>query len=163
MPKLVRSSLIAGAVVAVSVALAACSGGGNGADNGGSSNTQALKSAQVPSPSPTPVSLDGKWKQTNSKSTDSWQAATISGNTIEIDWTTDKGDTSSLYWAGSVAPPATPGDTFTWTSNKDTSKTAHALLASSDATKVFTYDHGVISYSASILGTTTTVKLAPEK
>jgi hypothetical protein len=164
MPNLVRSSLIAGVVVAVGMALAACSGGGSGAsDNGGSSNTQASKTAQAAPPSPTPVSLDGKWKQTNSKSTDSWQAATISGSTIEINWITDKGDTRSLYWVGSVAPPATPGDTFTWTSDKDTSKTAHALLASSDATKVFTYDHGVISYSASILGTTTTVKLAPEK
>lgn len=124
---------------------------------------QASKTTQAPTPSPTPVSLDGNWKQTNSKQTDSCQAATISGSTIEIDWITDKGDTSSLYWVGSVAPPATGGDTFAWTSNKDTSKTAHALLASSDATKVFTYDHGVISYSVSALGTTTTVKLAPEK
>ena len=37
--------------------------------------------------------LTGEWKQKNSKSDDSYQAATISGDTIEIYWVSDNGDT----------------------------------------------------------------------
>ena len=34
-----------------------------------------------------------------------------------------------------------------------------ALLASGDETKTFTYENGILSYEASALGTTTTVKM----
>lgn len=114
------------------------------------------------SPSTDPVSLDGEWKQTNSGSTDSWQAATITGDTIEIDWVAGNGDTRSIYWVGDVAVPADAGRTFTWSSTRDQEKTDSALLASTADTKDFTYDNGEISYSASILGTTSTIRLERE-
>ncbi|AYG04732.1 hypothetical protein D7I44_15155 [Gryllotalpicola protaetiae] len=151
-------------MLAFSIGLAGCTADSRDADTG-NQESGASKAAQspTPTPTPTPISLDGTWKQTNSNASDAWQAATISGNTIEIDWITDNGATNSLYWAGSVTQPTTGGDTFTWTSNNDTSRTENALLASSDPTKDFTYDHGVISYSVSALGTTTTVKIARDK
>lgn len=106
-----------------------------------------------------PASLAGTWKQSNSHSSSDYQEAKISGHNIEIDWVTDNGDTKSLYWAGSYTLPTAAGD-FSWVSKNDTAKTANALLASSDATKKFIYSAGVISYSVSAVGTTSTVKLA---
>lgn len=165
MSKLLHGSLIACAALALSVSITGCSAAVHGSPSDTRTPPEATNSkpVQTPSPTPTPVSLDGKWKQTNSKSADAWQAATITGNTIEVDWVSDNGDTTSLYWAGSVTPPTTATAAFTWTSNNDTAKTETAMLASSAPTKVFTYDHGVISYPVSALGTTTTVSLEPEK
>ena len=107
--------------------------------------------------------LTGEWKQSNSKSEDSYQAATISGNTIEIYWVSDKGDTKSLYWAGSFIAPTTSDEPYIWNSENDHSKTERAMLASTDDTKTITYQKGVLSYKASIMGTTTTVKLEKQK
>lgn len=111
---------------------------------------------------PKPANLVGDWKQNNSKSTDSYQSATITANTIAVYWVSDGGSTKSLYWAGTFTAPTAAGS-YSWTSKNDTSQTSSALLASSDPTKTFTYADGVISYSVSALGTTTTVKLAPAK
>lgn len=50
---------------------------------------------------PEPVSLDGEWKQNiSSDPENSWHAATVAGNTMEIYWVADADDTNSLYWAG---------------------------------------------------------------
>lgn len=103
--------------------------------------------------------LTGTWKQTNSGSEGSYQEATISGDTIEIYWVSDGGDTKSLYWAGTYEAPSEPVDSYSWDSVNDKSKTDGALLASGDDTKTITFEDGVLSYSASALGTTTTVKL----
>jgi len=121
-----------------------CSGNGN--------NT----SKQIPD-------LTGEWKQANSKSDDSYQAATISSNTIEIYWVSDNGDTKSLYWAGSLVAPTTSDEPYIWDSENDHSKTDSAMLASGDDTKTMTYQNGVLSYEASALGTTTTVKLEKQE
>ena len=107
--------------------------------------------------------MTGEWKQSNSKSDDSYQAATISGDTIEIYWVSDNGDTKSLYWAGSFIAPTTADEPYIWNSENDHSKTASAMLASPDDTKTITYQNGVLSYNASALGSTTTVKLGKQK
>lgn len=109
-----------------------------------------------------PVDLSGEWIQSNSKSDESWQEATISGDEIEINWISDNGDTKSLYWAGTYKAPTEPGDSYSWTSKNDSTKTDLALLASTDKTKEFKYENGVISYEVSALGTTTIVKLEPK-
>lgn len=107
--------------------------------------------------------LMGNWKQTNSKSDSSYQVATISGDTIEIYWVSDNGDTKSLYWAGTFVAPAVADEPYKWDSKNDHSKTENAMLASSDDTKTVTYQNGVLSYEASAMGTTTTVKLEKQK
>lgn len=107
--------------------------------------------------------LTGEWKQSNSKSDDSYQAATISGDTIEIYWVSDNGDTKSLYWTGSFLAPTTADEPYIWDSENDHNKTDSAMLASTDDTKTMTYQNGVLSYEASALGTTTTVKLEKQK
>src|SRR3712207_2465018 len=107
--------------------------------------------------------LTGEWKQENSQSDDSYQAAKISGDKITIYWVTDKGDTKSLYWAGSFVAPKTADESYSWTSKNDHSKTKDALLASKDDTKTIKYQNGVLSYEASAMGTTTTVKLKKQQ
>jgi hypothetical protein len=79
----------------------------------------------------------------------------ITGTTIEITWHNTDGSTA-LYWAGSVIPPTAPGDSYSWDSANDTSKTGSALLASSDPTKHFDYKNGKLSYQVSALGVTKT-------
>lgn len=107
--------------------------------------------------------LTGEWKQKNNKSDDSYQAATISGDTIEIYWVSDNGDTKSLYWAGSFEAPTTADEPYSWTSKNDHSKTEGAMLASNDDTKDMKYEDGILSYEASAMGTTATIKLEKQK
>ena len=83
--------------------------------------------------------LVGEWKQSNSDSEDSYQAATITADTIEIFWVSDNGDTKSLYWAGNFTAPTSTDEPYTWDSVNDRSKTDMALLASTADTKTFKY------------------------
>lgn len=106
-----------------------------------------------------PPDLTGTWKQSNSETEDAYQEAVISGDTIEIYWVSNGGDTKALYWAGSYAAPVDATEPYSWDSKNDTEKTATALMASSDDTKTITYEKQELSYSVSALGMTTKVRL----
>lgn len=123
-----------------------------GCTSGGSNPTNQTDKSELPN-------LSGEWKQSNSNSDESWHGATISENTIEIYWVSNNGDTKSLYWSGTFVAPETTDEPYTWVSENDKEKTGAAILASGDDTKTFTYEDGQISYSASAMGTTTTVRL----
>lgn len=129
----------------------------------GKGDNTAASSTESKTPKKQIPDLTGKWKQSNSKSDDTYQAATISSNTIEIYWVSDNGDTKSLYWSGSFVAPTTANEPYKWASKNNHSKTESAMLASSDDTKTMTYQSGVLSYEASAMGTTTTVKLKNQK
>lgn len=150
MKKKILTAMIAAAILAM---LTAC-GGTASTDNGSAENTASQKAEEKQ-----PADLTGDWKQVNSSSDDSYQQATISGDTIEIYWVSDNGDTKSLYWAGSFEAPTTADEPYSWESKNDHDKTDSALMASSDDTKKFTYEKNQISYEASALGTTTTIRL----
>ena len=107
----------------------------------------------------TPPDLTGEWKQVNSNSDDTYHAATIQDGTIEINWVMEADDTKALYWAGTYIAPETADEPYTWDSENDKEKTGSALLASGDDTKTFTYQNGQLSYDASMMGITQTVKL----
>lgn len=149
MKKLIMISLCLVMLTALSIG---CSSKKTGSSSGG--NTTEEK--KIPD-------LTGEWKQENSKSDASYQLATITGDTITIDWVGDNGDTKSLYWAGSFVAPTTSDEPYSWDSKNDHSKTEGALLASSDDTKTITYENGVLSYEVSAMGTTTVVKLKKQK
>lgn len=138
-----RTSLLFLLLVCMVLSLCACGDGGKTESTDPSS----------------PPDLTGEWAQTNSSSSDNYQAATITADTIEIYWVSDGGDTKSLYWAGTFTAPETADEPYSWTSENDHEQTDMALLASGDDTKEFTYEDGQISYSASALGTTTTIRL----
>ena len=112
---------------------------------------------------PTPPDLTGEWKQTNSSSEDAWQSAEIAGDTIEVYWVSDNGETKALYWAGTYTAPTTADEPYTWQSQNDKDKTGTALLASGDDEKMFSSAEGVLSYEVSAMGVTQTVKLEKEQ
>lgn len=152
MKKKILTAMIAAALLAM---LTACGGtASTSTDNGSAQNTASQKAEDKQ-----PADLTGDWKQVNSSSDDSYQQATISGDTIEIYWVSDNGDSKSLYWAGSFEAPTTADEPYSWESKNDHDKTDSALMASSDDTKKFTYEKNQISYEASALGTTTTIRL----
>lgn len=103
--------------------------------------------------------LVGAWMQSNSASEDSFQQATITADTITVEWVADGGDTTSIYWVGTFEAPADATEPYTWTSQRDAEATDSALLASTDDTKEFTFEGDTISYKVSALGTTTKVEL----
>ncbi|KAA9083751.1 hypothetical protein [Microbacterium radiodurans] len=103
--------------------------------------------------------MTGPWQQTNSNSPDSYQRAVITENTISIDWVSDAEAMTAVYWVGTYVPPSEPGDAYTWDSQNDTTQTENALMASSDATKTFTYQDGVLSYELTAVGVTMTVQM----
>ena len=124
-------------------------------------------SSSAPSEEVTPEAaaapdLAGTWKQTNSGSDDAFQAAVITADTITINWVSDGGDTESIYWVGTFTPPTDDAPPYTWTSTRDAAATDSAMLASTDDSKDFTFEDGEVSYKASAMGTTTTVRLARE-
>lgn len=136
-------------LMAAVLALSICACGSALANNGGE---------QTKDPA-SPPDLTGEWKQVNSNSEDTWQAATISGSEIIINWVTDNGDTKSLYWAGTFVAPTTPDEPYSWDSQNDKEQTSLALLASGDGTKTFTYANGQLSYEASALSSTMTIRM----
>jgi len=109
-----------------------------------------------------PLDLTGEWKQTNSKSEDSYQAATISGDVIEINWVNEADSGTAIYWVGTYVAPTEDVTEYTWDSANDTSKTENALLASSDPTKTFTFKDGVLSYELTAMGVTMTVEMSKQ-
>ena len=135
--------------------LSAC-GGSTTADAPAKSDGTSKTETNKEEPKPQPADLTGTWKQTNSNDPSSYMEATISGDTIEVNWIGT--DTKSLYWKGTYQAPAAAGD-WKWTSQGDTETMASALLASQDATKDFTYSEADgVSWETTALGTTITVK-----
>lgn len=143
--------LIAPIAFAAALALTGC-GGADTTTTGAADSNATEEIPQAPD-------LAGVWTQSNSASEDSYQQATIAADTITIDWVTDGGDTTSIYWVGTFEAPTDASEPHTWTSERDAAATDSALLASTDDTKEFTYEDDAISYKVSALGTTTTVDL----
>lgn len=109
-----------------------------------------------------PVDLAGMWKMTNGNqdAAASMEAKIADGN-IEIVWVID-GEASGwdewLYWSGSYIAPTEPGDSYTWISEAD-GKAASALLGSSDETKDFRYENGVLRFDVTFEGETITAEM----
>jgi uncharacterized lipoprotein NlpE involved in copper resistance len=128
---------------------------------GAASNTQAgtTDSKAAEETPKMAADLTGEWKQSNPNSEKSYQQATITADKVTVEWVTDGGNSTSIYWVGTYAAPTSASEPYTWTSQRDVEATQSALLASSDDTKEFTFKDETISYKVSALGTTTTVNL----
>jgi hypothetical protein len=110
-----------------------------------------------------PTSLTGDWTQVGANK-NGWFVASISGETIQVNL--EGRDSSSIFWMGSF-------DTSRHTVGKykvvsipdpDARKVLDgSLMATTEATKTFTYDHGVISFEFSALGSSTIVHLKQTK
>jgi len=155
---------LASVALVAALGLTGCSGSGspdssNADSNAGSSSAPSAEATPEAAAAP---DLAGTWKQTNSGSDDAYQAAVITGDTITVNWVSDGGDTESVYWVGTFTPPTDDASPYTWTSTRDAAATDSAMLASTDDSKDFTFEEGEVSYKASAMGTTTTVRLEKE-
>lgn len=127
-----------------------------GSESAGSTDNTEKESAAEEAPEE-PTDLTGTWKSEDNEG--SWMEASITADTIEINWISDDGKTKSIYWIGTYQAPDEAVDEYSWTSERDKEKTDTALLASTDDTKDFTYKDDIISYEVSAMGTTTTMEL----
>lgn len=145
-------------VLIVTLLLTGCASGAAVPGTGeNASNPPAVK---TPEPEPVvPLDLNGAWKQTNSKSADSYQSATIAGELITVNWVNETDSTTALYWVGTAATPTDDVDEYSWTSSGDVAQMESALLASGDDTKDFTYADGKLMYELTALGVTMTVEM----
>lgn len=142
---------VAPVALAIALALTGCVG-----TDATPTSAPSSKATEEPTQAP---DLSGTWKQSNSDNEDSYQQATITADTIAIDWVTDGGDTTSIYWVGTFAAPIDAAEPYTWTSQRDAAATDSALLASTSDTKDFTFEGDTISYQVSAFGSTTTVEM----
>lgn len=152
-----RTSFTLAFAVSAAIVLTGCSTTPDAAPH--TSGPQTSTSAESTKEAPKAPDLTGTWKQSNSHSEDSYQEAEISGDVISINWVGDSGETKSIYWIGTYAAPTGAMTPYKWTSTRDQTATQSALLASQDATKDFTFQDDTISYTASLMGTTATIKL----
>lgn len=145
----------------MALSLSAC-GGSDSSNNSSKSETTQEKPTEKEEKAKAPVDLSGKWKSEDNDG--SWMEAEITENTISVNWISDNGDTSSVYWVGTYEAPTEYTEEYTWTSTRDQEATDGAVLASTDDTKDFTYsdaDHQ-LTYQVSAAGTTTKMKLTKE-
>jgi hypothetical protein len=113
-------------------------------------------SANISEPLRIPVQLVGTWTGETSGIT---MTASITVGHIQIDLKTNNG-MDGVYWIGTFDTTNHMTTSFTVTSQGDTSAMSSDLLASLDATKVFTYKDGDLSYHFSMVGVGTTFHLA---
>ncbi len=125
-----------------------------GCGNTVTNQTNAIESQEIKAD----TNLSGIWRSENNNG--NYHEATITENSIIINWVSDDGKTKSLYWAGTYTPPNEYVTEYSWVSNNDHDKTDSAMLASTDDTKEFLFKNGIISYSTSAMGTTTTMELS---
>lgn len=144
--------LIAPIALASVLALTGC--GGASTAPAGASDSKAAEAAPKKA-----ADLTGAWKQSNPNNEKSYQQATIAADTMTVEWVSDGGSTTSIYWVGTFKAPTDATEPYAWTSQRDVEATKSAMLASGDDTKEFTYKDDTISYKVSALGTTTTVNL----
>ena len=87
--------------------LTACGGSNAASDAPAKSDGTSKTETNKEEPKPQLDDLTGTWKQTNSNDPNSYMEATISGDTIEVNWIGT--DTKSLYWKGTYQAPTKAG------------------------------------------------------
>ena len=103
-----------------------------------------------------PADLSGTWK--SEVNDGSWMEASITSDTISIDWV-DTDNSRAVYWIGTYEAPTEYVEEYSWTSQRDKEKTDVELLASTDDTKIFTYSNGELRYELSMMNVTKEVTL----
>lgn len=152
-----RKSIIALMFLSISFSLVACSSNKSGDESAVETPAETNSATKETDSVEEPTDLTGVWVSEENEG--SYQEAIIDSSTISINWISDGGNTSSVYWVGSYEAPSESVNEYSWISERNKEQTDSALLASSDDTKTFSYKDGVISYEVSALGTTTTLEL----
>lgn len=107
-----------------------------------------------------PVSLIGEWHQVNSNPS-GWMTASISGESIQVNL---RGrDSSSIFWLGTFDTHKRSTSKYKIVSLGDQDAMKWQITASTESKKTFTYDHGVLSFEFSALGSSTTIHMTKTK
>ena len=152
-----RKHPIAAIAVLTALTLTGCSGQATSSSNAASTTSSSIAPGEpATAPEPKPADLTGEWGQEGAS--ESSMSATITADTISIDWVNSKENTTAVYWVGTYQAPSEPGD-FTWTSTRNEEATNSALLASTDPTKEFSFAGDKVSYKVTMMGVTKTISL----
>lgn len=119
--------------------------------------------SQGASASKNPTSLIGDWHQVGANK-DGWFTASISGESIQVNL--EGRDSSSIFWMGSFDSSHAAVGKFKVVSIPDAdarNTMRYSLMASTAKTTTFTYDHGLISFKFSALGSSTIIHLQQTK
>lgn len=108
-----------------------------------------------------PSSLIGEWYQVNTDDSGMYAKASVTPGSIQINL--DSRDQSRIYWLGTFDGNKDTSSDFTIKSRGDADAMNMSLFGSGDKTKSFAYKNGEISYKFTMLGTTTTVRLAKQE
>jgi hypothetical protein len=107
-----------------------------------------------------PVSLKGEWHQVNSNPS-GWMTASISGDSIQVNL---RGrDSSSIFWLGTFDTQKRSANKYKIVSLGDQDAMKYKIAASNESQKTFTYDHGILSFEFSALGSSTTIHMTKTK
>lgn len=107
-----------------------------------------------------PVSLVGEWHQVNPNPS-GWMTASITGESIQVDL--QGRDSSSIFWMGTFDTHKRSTSKYKIVSLGDQDAMRYKIAASNEKQKTFTYDHGVLSFEFSALGSSTTIHMTKTK
>lgn len=110
-----------------------------------------------------PTSLIGDWRQVGANK-DGWFTASITGESIQVNL--EGRDSGSIFWMGSFDSSHAAVGKFKVVSIPDAdarNTMRYSLMASSEKTTTFTYDHGLISFKFSALGSSAIIHLQQTK
>lgn len=93
-----------------------------------------------------PLDLTGEWVQTNSAAKDRYQAISITEESIDVYWISEREGIYMLYWSGSCKAPTTRKDAYHWKSENNTARTSTSRRGSQAAEKEFSYADGKLTY-----------------
>lgn len=109
---------------------------------------------------PKPISLIGEWQQVDSDS-NGWMSATISSESIQVNL---RGrDSKSIFWLGTFDTHKRSAAKYKIVSLADQDAMKWMITASTEKKKTFTYDHGVLSFEFSALGSSSIIHMTKTK
>ncbi|MGC5224730.1 hypothetical protein ACPW96_19365 [Micromonospora sp. DT81.3] len=155
--------LVVSLVVIAALALTGCGGTDAPSANTATTaprDTPSATAESQPVEEPPAPDLTGSWKQSNSQSETDFMTATIADAVISVEWELGSADITAVYWVGTFVAPGAATDPYIWTSQRDVAATDTAVMASSDATKDFTFSGGIISFTVTVQGESATVEMA---
>ena len=144
-------------VAATLLALTAC-----GTSESGQSASDSAQNGQSQSASSEREAPDyvGTWKQKGAdgeEGEDAWLEASITADTIRVDWVMESGADRMLFWSGSFDPEAAAEGTVV--SQRDNAAMDPELLASGDDTKEFVFKENSFSFPITVQGEHGTIEM----
>lgn len=103
-----------------------------------------------------PTDLTGHWTTADDASSPE-MFASIADGAIVIQWHDDISGDTALYWKGTFVTEAEDEDNIV--SVGDVEAMSHALLASGEESKTFTYEEGEITFDLTMMGITQLIVL----